>query len=90
MPQFTIEMTFDVPHYRQKTYEAATLEEALAQAKADDDWDHQIADYDCCGPERVTGAWEGDTAYRGKDLLAPSPQPRTIFTEFDPECIPGN
>lgn len=70
MAEFTIEITFDVPHYRQKTYEAATLEEALALAKADDDWDNQVADYDCSGPERITGAWSGDRAYVGPDLTA--------------------
>ncbi len=69
MPLYTIEMAYDVPNYRQHTYEAASLAEALALAKADDQWDDSKPDYDCASVERVTGAWAGDTAYRGRDLL---------------------
>jgi hypothetical protein len=68
MKTFTIEMTFDVPHYRQHTYEAGTLEEAIRLAREDHDWDDQKADFDCSSPERITGAWEGDEAYNGQDL----------------------
>lgn len=72
MPAFTIETTFDVPHYRHTTYEAATLEEALALAGADQEWSHQKADYDSSGAERQTGAWAGDTAYHGAQLIPPA------------------
>jgi hypothetical protein len=70
MPRFTIETTFRVLHFRHTTYEAATLEEAIAQARVDDDWDHQKADYDYSGAEYITGAWKGDTAYFGADLFS--------------------
>jgi hypothetical protein len=70
MPTFTIERTYDVPHFRQETYEAASIEEALKMDAKNDEWEGQKADWDCCGPERVTGAWEGDRAYVGKDLLS--------------------
>jgi len=72
MPKFTIEMTFDVPHYRQTVYEAETLEEAIAMARADDDWEHQDKDYDTSGPERITGIWTGEEAYEGESLPVPA------------------
>lgn len=28
--------------------------------------------------------------YAGKKRSGGKPEPRTMFTEFDPECIPGN
>lgn len=72
MAKFTIEMTFRVPHYRQHTYEAATLEEALAMARVDDNWEDQEKDYDACSPEYVTGAWAGEDAYKGDSLFSES------------------
>lgn len=71
MPAFTIETTFDVPHYRHTTYEATTLEEALALAAVDQEWSHQKADYDSSSAERQTGAWAGGTAYHGTQLIPP-------------------
>lgn len=68
MPKFTIERTYDVPHYRHVTYEAATFEEALQLDSQNDNWDRQTADYETCSPERVTGAWAGDEAYNGADI----------------------
>jgi hypothetical protein len=73
MPQFTIETTYDVPHFRHTTYEADTLEAALALAAADQEWDNQKADFDASGEERQTGAWAGDTAYHGAQLIPPAP-----------------
>lgn len=29
----------------------------------DDDWDHQMEDYDSAGPSHITGAWAGTEAY---------------------------
>jgi hypothetical protein len=72
MPKFTIEMTYGVPHYRHHTYEAASLEEALKLARADDDWEDQKKDHDSSWPIQVTGAWKGEQAYVGKSLV---PQP---------------
>lgn len=73
MPKFTIEMTYDVPHYRQHTYEAATLEEALKLAREDSDWGDEKEDVEAHGPDRVTGAWAGEQAYVGDDLTMTSP-----------------
>lgn len=69
MPKFTIERQFLVPHYRHATYNAPDLATALKMAEEDQDWDRQIADYDNSRPEETTGAWEGDDAYHGPDLL---------------------
>ena len=66
--KYTIEMTFDVPHYRQHVYEADSLEDAIRQAKEDNNWEDQEKEYDCSGPERITGIWEGEEAYVGEDL----------------------
>lgn len=70
MPKFTIERQFLVPHYRHTTYEAATLAEALQLAEQDQNWNNQVADYDNSRPDETTGAWEGEEAYSGPDLLA--------------------
>ena len=41
MPRFTIETTCRIPVYRQRTYEAETLEQACHLAIEDDDWSEQ-------------------------------------------------
>ena len=65
MPRFTIEATYRLPVYRQRSYEAETLEEACRLAVEDDDWSEQKEDYESSGETYVTGAWPGeDTAYR--------------------------
>lgn len=72
MTKFTIETTYRVPVYRHKTYEAESVEEACRMAIEDHDWEHQKEDYDCLGPEYITGAWEGeDAAYAGAALPIP-------------------
>lgn len=74
MPKFTVEMTYRLPVYRQETYEAPTLEAAIAMARADDNWDSSKNDYDCSGGEYVSGAWNGDDAYSGDNLFS-EPEP---------------
>jgi hypothetical protein len=69
MPTFTIERTYDVPHFRHSTYEAASLEEALRLDAANQDWESQRVDYDSSGNERITGAWAGGEAYEGERIL---------------------
>jgi hypothetical protein len=68
MAKFTIERTYDVPYYRQETYEAATLEEAVKMDKTNDSWEGAQACWDGCTDDKVTGAWEGDQAYANTDL----------------------
>jgi hypothetical protein len=59
MPRFTIETTYRLPVYRQRSYEAETCEEACRLAITDDDWSEQKEDYDSSGETYVTGAWPG-------------------------------
>jgi hypothetical protein len=56
MPVFTIETTYRLPAYRQRTYEADTIEEACRLAIEDDDWSGQEEDYDASGEIYVSGA----------------------------------
>ena len=73
MPLFTIETTYHLPVYRQRTYEAETLDAACALAVADAGWDDEKSDVETSGDTYVIGAWEGrDTAYRGRTLAIPS------------------
>lgn len=73
MPIFTIETTYRLPVYRQRSYEAETLEVACALAIADEGWDDEKSDVETSGDTYVTGAWDGrDAAYRGRALSIPS------------------
>lgn len=73
MPAFTIETTYRLPVYRQRSYQAETLEAACALAIADEGWDDEKSDVETSGDTYVTGVWEGrDAAYRGKALAIPS------------------
>ena len=73
MPVFTIETTYRLPVYRQRSYEAETFEAACALAIADEGWDDEKSDVETSGDTYVTGVWEGrDAAYRGRALAIPS------------------
>jgi hypothetical protein len=73
MLAFTIETTYRLPVYRQRSYQAETLEAACALAVADEGWDDEKSDVETSGDTYVTGVWEGrDAAYRGKALAIPS------------------
>ena len=73
MPKFTVEATYRMPYYRQRTYDATTVEEACRRAIEDDDWESELADYECAGPTYITGIWKGaDTAYAGEEIAVPS------------------
>ena len=73
MPFFTIETTYHLPIYRQRTYEAETLDQACDLAIADEGWDDNRSDVETSGDTYVTGAWEGrDAAYSGPRLAFPS------------------
>jgi hypothetical protein len=66
MPTYTVEATYRVPVYRQRTYEAATPDEACRRAIEDDDWSNDKLDYEAAGETYVTGIWLGaDAAYSG-------------------------
>ena len=71
--KFTIETTYRIPVYRQRTYESRTLDQACRLAVADDDWSDQKEDYESAGETHITGAWPGrDTAYKVSPLVIPS------------------
>lgn len=73
MPVFTIETTYRLPVYRQRTYEAETLDHACDLAIVDEGWDDEKSDVETSGDTYVTGAWEGrDAAYSGRALAVPS------------------
>jgi hypothetical protein len=56
MPFFTIEATYRIPVYRQRTYEAETVEQACRLAVEDDDWSDQKEDFESSGETYITGA----------------------------------
>jgi Fe-S cluster biogenesis protein NfuA len=73
MPTFIVETTYHLPIYRQRSYEAETLEAACALAVADEGWDDEKSDVETSGDTYVTGACEGcDAAYRSRALGIPS------------------
>ncbi|MGY4403514.1 hypothetical protein [Bradyrhizobium sp. USDA 3315] len=73
MPLFTIETTYRLPIYRQRTYDAETLDQACDLAIADEGWDDNRSDVEKSGATFVTGVWEGrDAAYIGAALPIPS------------------
>ena len=72
MPEFTIERQFLIPKYRYETYEAADLETALQMDAENDNWDVERTGWGGC-IEKVTGAWAGDQAHVGPDLINKAP-----------------
>jgi hypothetical protein len=78
MPTYTVETTYRVPVYRQRTYEAATPAEACRQAIEDDDWSNDKLDYEAAGETYVTGIWLGADAYSGETVPVPSHFDETV------------
>lgn len=69
MPDFTIETTYHLPVYRQRTYTAETPEAACRLAIEDKDWSQQKEDCESSGATFVTGIWQGaDAAHRGRAI----------------------
>ncbi|MCO5067063.1 MAG: hypothetical protein M9924_22110 [Rhizobiaceae bacterium] len=72
MPLFTIETTYDLPVYVQRTYHAPDVATACQMAIDEENWESAKKDYDSCGPTRVTGIWKGrDAAYSGPVVSIP-------------------
>lgn len=66
MSWFVIETTDHLPVYRQRTYEAASIEDACHLAVADEGWKDEESDVDTSGETFVTGIWENtERAYEG-------------------------
>jgi hypothetical protein len=79
MPTYTVETTYRVPVYRQRTYHATTPAEACRQAIEDDDWSNDKLDYEAASETYVTGIWLGaDAAYSGEIVPVPSHFDETI------------
>lgn len=79
MPRFMIEITYRLPIYRRRTYEADTLEQACELAIADEGWEDEHSDVDTSGDTYVTGIWEGwDAATSGRVLTIPSQFGETV------------
>lgn len=79
MPVFTIETTYRLPVFRQRSYEAETIAGACGLAIEDDDWSHERHDHESAGETFVTGAWQGrDVAYRARALPVPSHHHETL------------
>ena len=73
MTMFTVESTYRIPIYRQRSYHADRLAEACRLAIEDDDWEGQTEDYESAGETYVTGIWPGDvTPYSVPALSIPS------------------
>lgn len=84
MPIFTIETTYRLPVYRQRSYEVASLAEACRLAVEDDDWDNEKQDFETAGETYVTGIWEGrDSAYKGATASVPSHYRETVQRKAD-------
>jgi hypothetical protein len=81
---WTIETTYRLPVYRQRKYEAKSLDDAMAAALDDDDWVDAKQDYENSGPHEITGIWEGE-AYNSPEVPFPrDPEPLVaIFKLMD-------
>ena len=66
MPLFTIETTYHLPVFRQRTYEAETIDHACRLAIEDEGWSDEQSDVESSGDTYVSGVWPGaEAAYKG-------------------------
>jgi hypothetical protein len=78
----TIETTYLLPIYRQRTVTAGSIEAACRAALADGQWRDAREDRDNAHATKITGIWAGaDSAYRG----TPIPVPDSLAQEADPD-----
>ncbi len=54
MPVYTIETTYQLPIYRQRTYKAATVEDACRLVIDDEGWEDEKSDVDTSGTTAVS------------------------------------
>lgn len=71
MPLYTIETTYRLPHFRQRTFEASTPEAACRLALEDEDWDGDRVEYETVGETYVTGVWMSPAANSGPAICVP-------------------
>lgn len=79
MPDYTVEVTYHLPVYRQRSYSAETPAQASRLAIEDDGWEDAREDVDTSGESHVTGIWEGaNAAYSGEEIPVPSHFAETV------------
>ena len=83
MKQYSTEVTWLVPEYVTLTVKAETpqeaMEKALTEVALDPDRFPRKLDYDTCGPDVVTGLWEGPEAYAdARELDLPRTPTQTL------------
>ncbi|MBX4898707.1 hypothetical protein [Rhizobium bangladeshense] len=59
MPVFMVETTYKLPVYRERVYEACSLEHACLRAVLDTNWEDEKADIEASERTFVSGVWEG-------------------------------
>ena len=86
MQTYTVEVSWTVPEYVHITVEANTpieaMDKALARVAENPDQFQRKLDYESCGPDLVTGLWEGDRAYPSDSAKA-LPLPATRQDELE-------
>jgi len=84
MPKYTVETTYRLPVYRQRTYDAATPIDACRLAIDDEEWGDAREDVETSGETYVTGIWEGaDAAYCGPMVDVPAEFDETVQRKAD-------
>lgn len=71
MPRYTVETTYHLPVYRQRTYEAPTPEAACELAIDAEGWGDGKEDVETSGATYVTGIWKGRSAWSGDPIPVP-------------------
>ena len=73
MPVFVVETTYHLPVYRQRLYDAETVDAACHRAVEDEGWADERSDVDTSGETYVTGIWQdAERAYEGTALPIPA------------------
>lgn len=83
MPLYTIETTYRLLHFRQRTFEASTPEAACRLALEDEDWDGDSCDYETIGETYITGIWLSPAADSGQAILVPNCFDETVQRKAD-------
>ena len=90
MKPYTVEVTWRVPEYTHLTVQANSpaqaIELALAEVANNPDTHERTLDHDCCGPDVITGLWEGGEPYPdppGSTLPLPQTPERHLETAIE-------
>lgn len=84
MPIYTVETTYHLPVYRQRSYVADTPDAACLTAVADEGWEDGREDVETSGETYVTGIWEGErAAHAGPTLAIPQAFLETVQRKAD-------